>query len=126
MTYIAIIISILLIGFFYTKVKNKSSNEGFNYTNIGAQEAKSKIKSEKLKIIDVRTPPEVSSGKIKGSKNINLNSASFKKEIGQLDKEAAYLIYCRSGRRSAYACKIMNGLGFEHVYNLTGGFNTWK
>jgi rhodanese-related sulfurtransferase len=76
--------------------------------------------------IDVRTPEEYSDGHIDNAINIDFNSADFKETINKLDKNAAYLVYCRSGVRSAAASAIMAELGFTDLYNMTGGFLAWQ
>ena len=45
---------------------------------------------------------------------------------GELDKEGSYLIYCRTGRRTAESLKIMRELGFAEVYNMSGGITDWN
>ena len=46
--------------------------------------------------------------------------------IEKLDKSSHYFVYCKAGSRSAQACAIMQQLGFEHTYNLEGGFSEWN
>ncbi|MCL6462326.1 Rhodanese-related sulfurtransferase [Flavobacterium micromati] len=78
-------------------------------------------------ILDVRTENEFSEGIIANAINIDINSGQqFVNAIEALDKEKNYFIYCRSGMRSAKACEIMNQLGFENAYNLTGGIMEWE
>jgi rhodanese-related sulfurtransferase len=36
-----------------------------------------------------------------------------------------YLLYCRSGNRSAQAREMMRGLGFAEVYEIDGGITAW-
>jgi rhodanese-related sulfurtransferase len=43
-----------------------------------------------------------------------------------LDKSKNYYVYCKAGSRSAQACQIMNEMGFDHTFNLEGGFMNWK
>lgn len=77
-------------------------------------------------LIDVRTREEFSSGAIsKKAKNISITSFNFNDEIQKLDKNATYVVYCRSGNRSAAACKVMMNLGFKNVSNLNGGIIAW-
>ena len=39
-------------------------------------------------------------------------------------KETAVLVYCRSGKRSARAAQILEGLGYERIYDL-GSLSGW-
>ncbi len=77
-------------------------------------------------IIDVRTPEEFDGGYIEGAINIDFNSWDFRAKLDALDKDKSYLIYCRSGRRSAGARDIMAELGFREVYNMSGGIGEWE
>jgi len=47
------------------------------------------------------------------------------KEIQSMDAYKNYYVYCRSGARSAQACKIMGQIGIPTTYNLLGGFMEW-
>lgn len=99
------------------------------YKKISPEEAdvliKSKNESEILQIIDIRTEEEFESGNIDGSINIDFYK-NFESDISKLDKNHAYLIYCQSGRRSGEAIKFFDKLGFEKVYELSGGFSAWS
>lgn len=66
-------------------------------------------------LIDVRTPAEFAEGHLEGATNINLQSADFTAQISQLPKNAEYVIYCRSGNRSAQAIEQMSALGFTNL-----------
>jgi len=76
--------------------------------------------------IDVRTPVEIANGKLLGAKELNVTSSSFRSEISHLDKNQAYIVYCRSGMRSARACNIMEKEGFTNVTNVAGGYMGMK
>jgi rhodanese-related sulfurtransferase len=76
-------------------------------------------------IIDVRTPEEYAGGHIENAVNVDYYSASFKDEINGFARDRTYLIYCRTGARSAGARDIMKELGFQNIYNMTGGITDW-
>ena len=75
-------------------------------------------------LLDVRTAAEFSGGTIPGARNIDFFAADFGQKISQLDKGKTYFVFCRSGNRSAQACKMMHKLGFD-VRNLSGGIGTF-
>jgi rhodanese-related sulfurtransferase len=77
-------------------------------------------------ILDVRTDKEYSKGHLKDSANIDYKSETFVEEMGKLDKSKTYVVYCRSGRRSAAAADIMKEAGFVDVYMLEGGIVGWQ
>lgn len=76
-------------------------------------------------ILDIRTKEEYQGGHLANSKNIDYYASDFQEQLDELDKQATYLIYCRSGNRSSTALQIMKGLGFSRVYELEGGINSW-
>jgi rhodanese-related sulfurtransferase len=78
-----------------------------------------------IHIIDVRTPEEYISGHLINAINIDYYSPDFVKNIDKLDKTAYYIVYCRTGARSASASQIMLQQGFIHVINMTGGITEW-
>ncbi len=82
--------------------------------------------STKRIILDIRTPEEFASGHIAGAQNINFFSADFEKKIAQLDKNAHYVIYCRTNGRSSVTFERMKELGFKNVVCISDGMNGWK
>ena len=98
--------------------------------NITPQEAFTLIQDNQnnpdFVIIDVRTPEEFAGGHIENANNMDFRSKTFRDELNELDKDKAYLVYCRSGRRSGNTLKIMAGLNFREVYNISDGINKWK
>ncbi|MDO1449262.1 rhodanese-like domain-containing protein [Rhodocytophaga aerolata] len=101
------------------------NNPTTSYTNVSAAEFKQLQEDKNALVLDVRTAGEVAGGKINGARNIDLMSSSFEKQLQGLDKSKTYLLYCRSGSRSAQAASTMTSMGFEKVYNLKGGISAW-
>ena len=71
-------------------------------------------------VIDVRTPAEYAAGHIAGAQNIDVEASDFAAKIASLDKKASYLVYCRSGRRSAIAADQMAAAGFTDIVDGGG------
>lgn len=68
-------------------------------------------------VIDVRTPGEYASGHLDGALNIDVQSPDFAAQVSQLDPNATYFIYCRSGNRSGQAIAQMANMGFSDMTN---------
>lgn len=79
-----------------------------------------------IQLVDVRTPEEFATGHIDGAMNINYWGDDFQTAIQKLDKKRPVLLYCKSGVRSSKAAAVMQKLGFTELYNLEGGYLTWK
>jgi rhodanese-related sulfurtransferase len=77
-------------------------------------------------ILDVRTIEEFRLGHIPAARNIDvLQAEAFKQFISTLPKNKTYLLYCRSGKRSATALSIMQENGFADVKHLQKGYSGW-
>jgi len=87
--------------------------------------AKQLATNAEITLIDVRTPGEIADGKIGDALEIDFRSSNFKKEIDNLDREKAYVVYCKSGGRSKKATDLMLELGFNNLHDLAGGYTTW-
>lgn len=70
-------------------------------------------------LVDVRTPGEFSSGHVKGSVNIPLDS--IPNQLAKFKNKKNIIVFCRSGMRSSQAKNILQQNGFTNVVN--GG--TW-
>jgi rhodanese-related sulfurtransferase len=62
---------------------------------------------------------------VAGATNLDLSGGVFEAELGSLDPAGTYLLYCRSGNRSAQAAQLMAEAGFTSVYDM-GGFADWQ
>lgn len=95
-------------------------------TSVSAPEFNKAIKADSMQLLDVRTPQEYAEGHIDGALNIDVRYDDFQKMAEKdLSKDSTILVYCRSGRRSMDAAKILTKLGYK-VVNLKGGIIEWK
>ena len=96
------------------------------FKNLTADEFDRLIQDEDVQRVDVRTVAEYSEGHIPGSLNINALEDHFAAASEEmLDKDRPVAVYCKSGRRSRNAARILTNLGYK-VYNLDKGFDNWK
>lgn len=97
--------------------------------DLGPKEASRMIREKTGKddfvLLDVRTPEEFAAGHIEGAVLLDYRSPRFREEVAGLDRTKTYLVYCRTGNRSARALEVMKGLGFEDYYHLTTGIAGW-
>lgn len=94
---------------------------------ISVQDLKKRLDAgEKINLIDVREPAEYEEYNI-GAKLIPLGQIQ-NMEVDELEplKEEEIIIHCRSGKRSAMACQILDSMGFKNTVNLEGGVMAWK
>ncbi len=79
-----------------------------------------------LYVIDVRTEVENQAGTIEGSVNIELNSLRDRIDEIKIEKDQPICVFCQVGHRAYLATRILKGNGFTNVYNLSGGYTTYK
>jgi phage shock protein E len=74
-------------------------------------------------LVDVRTPAEFSGGSLPGARNVPLDRI----QGGQhgLKPDGTYVLFCRSGARSAQACQRLREEGFDKVHDLGTGQVPW-
>lgn len=80
----------------------------------------------RLRIIDVREVSEWNDalGHIDVAENVPL--ATVTGAAGGWDRDGSIVMVCRSGGRSARAAMALRAMGFDDVYNMTGGMMGWN
>ncbi len=94
------------------------------YIKISAEEAKKMMDESEVMIVDVRTTEEFEEARIEGSILIPVYAIEQLAAEMLPDKEATILIYCRTGRRSELASRILIEQGYRNVYDF-GGIVDW-
>lgn len=98
---------------------------GFGKTNdYDVTAAITAVKNGDAVLLDVRTPEEFDDGHAAGAINFELGRMSG----GQLPaakKDAAIILYCRSGGRSGQAATILKRAGFTDVVDI-GPMSAWS
>lgn len=77
-----------------------------------------------VQVIDVRRPGEWQGGHVEHARQKPLDHLTTL--LGDLDKSKPVAVYCKGGYRSAIAASLLQRAGFEHVMNMTGGFDAWS
>jgi len=75
-------------------------------------------------IIDVREPNEFALARIPGA--VLKPLGDFRAWTQELDKDREYVLYCHTGSRSWQAAYLLERMGFQQVYNLSGGIEAWS
>lgn len=82
---------------------------------VNFEQARSQMTDEEYAVLDVRTATEFREGHIEGA--VNIAHTLLADEIGKLDQDKNWLVYCRSGRRASVASALLkrNGLNVTYV-----------
>jgi glyoxylase-like metal-dependent hydrolase (beta-lactamase superfamily II)/rhodanese-related sulfurtransferase len=77
-------------------------------------------------VLDVREPGELAGdlGRVDGSVHIPLGE--LRARVGEVPRDKPVVCVCRSGRRSAQACAILEKAGVSDVANASGGMIRWR
>ena len=81
-----------------------------------------KFNRDEIFFLDVRKPEELMLGMIDGAKNIPLQE--LRQHLNEIPKNKRVVVYCQTGQRSYFACRILKQSGYD-VYNLIGGYKTY-
>lgn len=81
------------------------------------------LDEQSIRIMDVREDIEFMLGHIPTAVNVPLSQ--FTDNLAGFAKDMTYYVICRTGNRSNYACKYMENLGFQKVYNVIPGMYQW-
>jgi rhodanese-related sulfurtransferase len=96
-----------------------------SYRTIGEKEFAELSQKEHSVILDVRTLSEYNQGHLENAVLIDYKNEHFETEINKLDTSKTYLVYCKSGGRSAKASEALSAKGFN-VCNLDEGISGWE
>lgn len=78
-------------------------------------------------LVDTRTAAEYSRGHLKGALNVPHDEILLLlDDLRNVPRNVLIILYCRSGRRSAYARRILLNAGFTIVKCLLGGLIEWQ
>jgi len=93
---------------------------------IDIDEARRMLEQPGTVLVDVRESDEWRQGHIPQAVGIPRGFLELRIEEKVPDHKSPVILQCASGTRSLLAARALRELGYENVYNLTGGFNAWK
>ncbi|MBZ4201836.1 MAG: rhodanese-like domain-containing protein [Methylovulum sp.] len=119
-----LVMAVLVVLYFLIQDFTETAFKKF--TSITPLLAVAKMNDSTAIVIDVREPIEFMPSHIKDSINIPLGKIA--EELPNLEqyKNTPILISCQSGTRSATAGRMLTKAGFEHVFVITGGMQSWE
>lgn len=79
----------------------------------------------RFRLVDVREADEFAICHIERAELIPLAQLVEQAPARWADKGMPIVAYCHHGIRSAHAARLLRQLGYEEVYNLTGGIEAW-
>jgi rhodanese-related sulfurtransferase len=74
-------------------------------------------------LVNVRTPPEFSSGHIPGA--VNIPADDLRSRLGELPRDRPIATYCQVGQRGYLPTRILRQAGYSAA-NVGGGYKTYQ
>ena len=106
------------------KIENPNRPAPGQVVPIAARDLAGKLESGEIReLYDVRSEDERRMAAIEGARP--LDEAALE-HLESLDRSTPIAFYCHHGIRSRSAAQKMAELGFQKVYNLTGGIDAWS
>ena len=94
--------------------------------SIDIDEARRMLEKPGTVLLDVREGDEWRQGHIPQAVGIPRGFLELRVEEKVPDHKTPVILQCASGTRSLLAARSLREMGYENIYNLTGGFNAWK
>lgn len=120
------LLSLALVVVTYLLLQDLIESSFNKFEGLSPMLAVAKMNNADTIIVDVRDPHEYITGHIENSRNLPLNK--FTETVNSLGqhKNQPIIVVCKTGTRSVTACKTLVKENFEHVFNITGGIQSWE
>ncbi len=120
------ILSLALLVVTYLLVQDLVESAFKKFKSISPLQAVAKINQGDVVIIDVREPAEFKKKQIENAINTPLDK--FSEQLPGLAgyKAKPILVFCETGARSVTAGRLLTKAGFEQVFVITGGIQSWE
>ena len=77
-------------------------------------------------LVDVREYHEADIADLPEHGQLRIPTGEFPERYEEVARDREIVLYCRSGRRSDWAAKILLQKGYPRVLNLKGGVLAWR
>lgn len=95
-----------------------------SYRRISIDEAKALIDQGGVTLADVRDADAYRASRIENA--IHVQHETMDEFLAVAEKSKPLIIYCYHGNSSQGAANYFDGLGFEEVYSVDGGYEAWR
>lgn len=91
---------------------------------ISPQELKQQLADNKdILLIDIREEWEREAYNIGG---LHIPMGDIPARLNEIPKDREVVLYCEKGIRSVIAIQRLQTIGYDNLYNLSGGMKAWK
>jgi len=115
-----------LVCVIFLLIQDLLANSFNKYESISPLIAVTKMNSDEIVIIDVRDNAEFLKSHIEDAQNIPLGKLEERLTSLETHKKHSIIVVCQTGARSVSACKTLTKAGFEQIFNMLGGMQSWE
>jgi thiosulfate/3-mercaptopyruvate sulfurtransferase len=94
------------------------------YRRIGVTAAREILGRGEVMVLDVRDTASYQRGRIDGARHVSQDTVQ--EFLTRTPRATAVLIYCYHGNASRMYAQIFSDCGFQEVYSLDGGYDSWN
>ena len=80
--------------------------------------------SAEVVLLDVREHGELAIAAVDEAMHVPMGEIPAR--LAELDRDRPLVVMCHSGGRSRRVAEFLRANGFEHVFNLRGGIDSWS
>lgn len=119
-----VLAGVLAAVYLYRQEAGSGAGGGSGWTDLAPAEFEKLLARGGVTLVNVHVPYE---GEIPGT-DLFIPYDRIAEEAGRRlpRRDAPIALYCRSGRMSTSAAHTLASLGYLRVYNLSGGFQSWR
>lgn len=119
------LLSFCLVTVIYLLIQDLLNNSFNRFQTISPLIAVTKMNDDNTVVLDVRESNEYAKSHIEQAINIPLDKLDQKITTLEKYKNRPMIVTCQTGGRSLVACKTLSKAGFEQIFNLAGGMQSW-
>ena len=93
---------------------------------ISVTEAKQRLDSDDIVLVDCREQSEYDHCRIDGAVLIPMNEIPEKLDMLEPHRDKQIVVHCHLGGRSMKVTQYLRGQGFDKAQNMAGGIDAWS
>ncbi|WP_045226869.1 thiosulfate sulfurtransferase GlpE [Methyloterricola oryzae] len=99
-------------------------NPSSAWRRVSAKDLRELLQRPHLRVLDMRDEASFAQGHIAGAEY--LSNGNLETVLLKTPRHVPVLIYCYHGNASQSGAKLFVDFGFQEVYDLVGGYESWR
>lgn len=107
-------------------ITTETTKFSFGVPQLDASQATFKYNKEEAQFVDVRAEADFRKGHLPGAINVTMSALEQKNRRLERARKKPVIVYCQTGMTSGRAARTLKKQGFEQVFTLKGGVESWQ